>query len=682
MQLKSVSYESSLWPDLFNRLTTSEIEENEKPKMVTVIHPDGKSINYLWKKTQIYEQFRKLFNEKRYSFEKFIPVDKHQIGLDLTNNNQSLLHPFLLEYSILEKTSLIQIKIKYEEKINDYFTTLECPFINIFDRCLNYSNLNLISNEDKVFCFFDENRRWIYDGTVEEQKKKEIYITLTEIDRSTSINEICYRTEQNKQNNFNIDSQMNLIVLDEEKKVLFHPDTTWKNLDKWFRQQSMGKNLKKDLFSYYLKEKRIVVSENELIFSSHELITIDVINQDSTMNVKISYEDQSKEICVLKGMKVNQLLNNEYLLLQLNLNGTSFQDYVLAFGENNHQIISKEDTHKSISEFFVDDEHIVEFRIGILIQIFTSNHEEKPQEIPLFTRKISIEELFQICKGSERRFKHIASYKTKKILAICQLLTDIDETRFLLLEEDQICSIQIQRSPDNQLIKIDDYSTITQDFASVATIADIYKVNQTAIQNEFLLFENDFLLSMETSLSVLKSTSTIQFNVKNEKLPIHIYVENSVNKQTIDYYSSLTISIHRLCFVACQLMLLNPIFYQLMHDEKKLSDGEMCLKNLEAISNEVKFKLICIASIEVSIKYQQVTILIPCTMQTLISDLIKETLLKLNIPNNDLSMFELVALGNQRTQVEFDYTIDDIHQELFPENTKTLPFELETKNSE
>ena len=454
----------------------------------------------------------------------------------------------------------------------------------------------------------------------------------------------------------------------------------WQKLDSWFREQTIAKNLDKRYFSYFLKEKNTIVNEADKVSSTIEPITIDVISQDSTMNVKISYEKQSEEIRVLKATKLSQLLNNENLLPKLNLNVNSLRDCVLARGENPDQRLSDEDTNKPIGEFATDGQQVVEFRIALLIQISTSNNDEKSEEILLFNRKVTMEELFRIARGSERDYKYLASYRSKKIIDLHHLLSDVNETRFLLVKDDQFCSIYLRRSTENQLISIvGDEANTKQYFSSSATIADIYKANQMSNQNEYLRVGKDFLPSMETSLSIFTSISPIEFDVTNEQLPIHIIVENTTDKKTINYRSSSETQINRLCSIACQLMHLNPKFYQLMYNGMELSDGDMCLNDLETVPDEMQFELICSSLLKASIKFEQVEILIPCTEDTLASELVEEALLKLNYSKSDLSQFQLFALTDQETQVEMDYKIEDIRG-IFPENPETMKLEMKKTN--
>lgn len=204
IQLKSLPFKSSPWFDLLNQLKTPNGEEEKKAKSVSIIHPDEKKTSHLLKKEKLFEQLQKIFKDKGYSSDTLIPVDKYHIGLDLKDDSPSLPHDFPLEYSILQRTSLIQVTVEYKEKSVDYFTKSECPVINVFSRTLNNPKLGLNLNTANIICFFDENRRLIHDGiigdlfSVNDQEKRKVRLILTEENQSISFNEILYRTDQGK----------------------------------------------------------------------------------------------------------------------------------------------------------------------------------------------------------------------------------------------------------------------------------------------------------------------------------------------------------------------------------------------------------------------------------------------------------------------------------------------------
>jgi hypothetical protein len=88
--------------------------------------------------------------------------------------------------------------------------------------------------------------------------------------------------------------------------------------------------------------------------------------------------------------------------------------------------------------------------------------------------------------------------------------------------------------------------------------------------------------------------------------------------------------------------------------------------------------LISTASITSSIKYEDQTILLPCHYETSAATLIVETLQKLHIPREHRDMYELFALADDRTPIEWDISIEDVYQ-LFSSHPTTLPFELTKK---
>ena len=59
--------------------------------------------------------------------------------------------------------------------------------------------------------------------------------------------------------------------------------------------------------------------------------------------------------------------------------------------------------------------------------------------------------------------------------------------------------------------------------------------------------------------------------------------------------------------------------------------------------------------------------------------LVKEVLKKLQIPLNQLEEYELIALDDDRTQIDCDNSVEDIRS-LFADTIVTIPFELRKKD--
>ncbi len=60
-------------------------------------------------------------------------------------------------------------------------------------------------------------------------------------------------------------------------------------------------------------------------------------------------------------------------------------------------------------------------------------------------------------------------------------------------------------------------------------------------------------------------------------------------------------------------------------------------------------------------------------------DILREAFGKLQIPQEDINMYELFAMDDDRTQIEFDMTIDEVCDVLSSSSTTTIPFELMKK---
>ena len=110
-----------------------------------------------------------------------------------------------------------------------------------------------------------------------------------------------------------------------------------------------------------------------------------------------------------------------------------------------------------------------------------------------------------------------------------------------------------------------------------------------------------------------------------------------------------------------------------------LDDDDVTLNDIDSTMTEMQLQLISTASITSSIKYEDQIFLLPCHLQTIAAALAEETLQKLHIPQENRDMYELIALAEDRTPIEWDMCIEDIY-ELFPSHLRTILFELTKKN--
>ena len=372
-------------------------------------------------------------------------------------------------------------------------------------------------------------------------------------------------------------------------------------------------------------------------------------------------------------------MNNEDLLGELHLIDISPNDCVLVWGDTDDQILSQDDIRQPVGNYCKNNNQPVHFRISISIQILKYN-KESPQQILLPNRNTTIEQIFQSTNASHDVYKYLASSYTKKILDFGEKLSNLVDTKFILVQSHETSLITIEKPKCNQLVEIEDGDNeIHQRYTKFATIADICRENQIDIDHQNLLYADDFVPSATAQLISFLAASPIHFNLTDGNLPVTVTIEKSDDQRSIQFHCSLTITVKRLCSIACQLFGVNSDYYRLMQADCLLDDDDVTLNDIDSTMTEVQFQLMLTASIISSIKYENQIFLLPCRHQTTAAVLVEETLQKLYIPQENLNMYELIALADDRIPIELDLSIEDIYA-LFPSNPTIIPFQLTKKN--
>ena len=353
------------------------------------------------------------------------------------------------------------------------------------------------------------------------------------------------------------------------------------------------------------------------------------------------------------------LLNNEQLLNDLKLIDISANDYVLLLGDTNEHKLSENDMRKSIDNYSTNLNEIIRFRIHISIQI-RKYAKDSTSNLLISNPNQTIEQIFQSIENKSPYDKYLASSYTKMILNFNENLLNLIGTSFILVKESETCLVSIQHS---------------QRFTIYATITDIYRQNQFSIDQQFLLFSDDFVPNFDTQLiSLLHSSSrTIQLTLMETNLPLAVTVEHK--QQSVKFNCSSTITVTRLCSIACQLLHLNNQFYKLEQDGCLLDDDDVTLNDIDSTESLFRFQLHSTASIFSLVQYENQTIELPCELQTSAKIIVEDALKLLKIPIDDIDFYELFALAEDSTNNELEMTIEDI-DELFSPSTTIIPFQL------
>ncbi|CAF4036303.1 unnamed protein product, partial [Rotaria magnacalcarata] len=208
---------------------------------------------------------------------------------------------------------------------------------------------------------------------------------------------------------------------------------------------------------------------------------------------------------------------------------------------------------------------------------------------------------------------------------------------------------------------------------------NVNKENQLDILHQYLLYSNDFVPSTDIQLTSLKSESPIQFRVIDQNLPVTVSIENGEERKSIQFNCSLSITMERLCAIACQIFCVNEAYYRLaMNDDTEPGD-DISLEEIDKNMTEVQFKMISTASLHCSIMYSNQNVSLPCHHDTPIEIIVKETLQKLHMSKDDMNLYELITLDDDRTQIGFDLSVNDI-KELLSIDSTTISLELKEKD--
>jgi hypothetical protein len=154
-----------------------------KAQKYTIVHPDGKSNTYLWKSDKLFEQLKKLFDDKKYDQNVFAIVDKSGIFIDFTKNDYRPLHQSLVEYNIIEKQLLIQVQFHFQSQLSEYLVAPKGPISAVIQRFIHDKHLKSLSPEI-ILCFFDDYGRCIDNSTC---KTDNIFVT----EEASNTNNLC-----------------------------------------------------------------------------------------------------------------------------------------------------------------------------------------------------------------------------------------------------------------------------------------------------------------------------------------------------------------------------------------------------------------------------------------------------------------------------------------------------------
>jgi hypothetical protein len=291
---------------------------------------------------------------------------------------------------------------------------------------------------------------------------------------------------------------------------------------------------------------------------------------------------------------------------------------------------------------------------------------------------MTIRQLFDQIEDNAN-YECLASAEAKRILSFNDSLSMTNEIIFYLVKEHHTCVISIKKQAQDLLIAVQDDNINDQRYLIDATIDNIYKQNSGIEQNQYLSYQKDFIPSRETTLNsfLSETTSSIQFDLIRGKLPTNVTVNDEEGNVLVRFQSLPSMSIGRCHDIVCRLAKLDKQLYCLKSADDANIDDELTLNDASESIDDIQFKLMTSADVKCSISYQNQTIQIPTTNETLLQVIVQHALQKLQISLNDIDMFKLKVLDDPKSpsNVDLDTPVED-YRSFFPDTDNVL-FRLE-----
>ena len=408
-----------------------------------------------------------------------------------------------------------------------------------------------------------------------------------------------------------------LIYLGQARTILFHQDITWEEMNNWLKTRSSTPNLANHDYAFVAREQQLVIDESDKISAAIEptqSVTIDVISKETIVQVVCCYETTSELLRKLESTKIASLLSNENLRQRLHIKETSLENCAILFEEGDHRVmLSDEELEQTLGDFCQSKEQPIHFRIAMSSSV-TIYYGHERIRVPITDKGLTVEGLLPIIGKSMDVKRYLASKMTKRVFDAADVIFDLGEKEFLLLEEKDIRHVCIDESEDNN----------ARPFSVSATIVDIRQAFE--LDDQHFLSSDDFVPSAETSLVSFPPDSPIRLTIIEHNLPVSVTVRNEQQpERSVQLHCAHSMLISRLCSISCQLLGVNNDSCQLTLSDGTCLDDELSLMDIDEEMSDIELRLIIPEGLSCSIMCSEQTVVLPCDETTTASSLIRET---------------------------------------------------------
>jgi hypothetical protein len=197
LSIKSIPLTPSI---LFNEIR-NQIEPTSPPIQelhFTIRYIDGTSQKYPRQIDELYNQFKQIFEEKKYNSNQFVIIDQNHLFVDFTNEDTNTLVPYISEeYHVIDKTRLIPVVLEFDDRQMQYFATKECRISSILHRFIIDQELQMTSDE-MFLGFFDQFGIYIEeDHSIKNIYQDGIQIKVIQCENQTNkLSEVTLRSKE------------------------------------------------------------------------------------------------------------------------------------------------------------------------------------------------------------------------------------------------------------------------------------------------------------------------------------------------------------------------------------------------------------------------------------------------------------------------------------------------------
>ncbi|CAF3731288.1 unnamed protein product [Rotaria sp. Silwood1] len=450
--------------------------------------------------------------QKKYDMNTYAVVDYNKIFVDFTRTDARLPKPFPTKYCIVERSLLIPIVFQYGGEQYEYLTLSDCNVHNIIHRFIDEKELK--QSPEVRLLFYDKLWKCIENEMVSElshdvNHNLPVVIVVREENIEDSLlytvnlqtkGSVCLENQYFK----NISDYLNL---DQEQKSLFHPTTKWYQIDIWRKThlQQIDSSC-----VYINRESKAIFDKNESIsMLEKNIVTLDGISEDQTRTVTLCFGSNVKVIRTLGSLRMHDLLSSD-TLRQFSLIVLP-EDCVFTLGDADEQELSEEDMKKLVEEF----PQPIQCRIWLKVHIHQYDI-QRDIVVKIKEDTITVDQILHMQEILNEDYKYLASSDRNAVIADDQKFVDLNETKFILLKENETCCVSIG---DLNKAQEDGYS---KRYAKFATIADVLK--DSNVDADCLLCLNDIAPSKEIKLALLPPP--IQFQIIKDDLLALVTVTN------------------------------------------------------------------------------------------------------------------------------------------------------------